>query len=66
MIVIRYSAGSNSAQAHAGQRRPLSLCTFCQRCESLVSGIFLKLSALAADNTSVLFHMGLRRLVGEP
>src|SRR4029434_908195 len=39
-------------------RRPLSLCTFHQRCGSRVSGSLLKLSALAVDNTSVLFHMG--------
>jgi hypothetical protein len=58
IVVIRHRAGGSAAQAHAGQRKPLSLCAFYQRCGSLFSGILLKLSALAADNTSVLSHMG--------
>src|SRR5215470_6873965 len=53
IVVIRHRAGGSAAQVHTGQRGPLSLCTFHRYCGSLVSGLLLKLSALAADNTSV-------------
>src|SRR5215510_1411978 len=54
IVVIRHRAGGSSAHVHTSQRGLLSLCTFHRYCGSLVSGILLKLSALAADNTNVL------------
>ena len=60
IVLIRYRAGSGAAllRRMPGQCRLLSLCTFRPRCGSLVSGTRLKLSTLAADNTSVLSHIG--------